>query len=338
MMPADVKTKSTWRLGVVAACVVLAALLPQVAPNPFYVHLGTIACLNIMLVLGLAIIARAGQLSMGHAGFALVGGYVSALLAMRAGLSPLLGILAAGVVAAVIAAALGWIILRLRGVYFVLVAFSFGQIAVLLALDMSDLTGGANGLVGVPPISLFGHALIRKPDFYPFALACMLATLAFTRMLYRSPFGDKMAATAENLRLTESSGVDTHRTQVIAFAIGSGIAGMAGALSTHYFQFISPDSFTFWESVSYLTMLVVGGRAGVLGPVIGVLVLTPLPEMLRSTQGLQHIIYGGVLVLCLLFVPDGLASLPRVLRKWKGDRAARRAPVADGAVPVETRP
>jgi branched-chain amino acid transport system permease protein len=318
---------STWtnvnslRLGGIALALLAAMLLPWLAPNQFYIHLGTIGCLNLMFVLGLAIISRAGQLSMGHAGFALVGGYVSALLSMKAGWSPLFGVLVAGSVAAVIAAVLGWIILRLRGVYFVLVAFSFGQIAVLLALDMSDITGGANGLVGVPPLSIFGYALTSKPAFYPFALACAIATLLFTWLLYRSPFGDMMAATAENQRLTESSGVDTHLTQVIAFTIGSGIAGVAGAISVHYFQFISPDSFTFWESVSYLTMLVVGGRAGVLGPVIGVLVLTPLPELLRATQGLQHIIYGAVLVLCLLFVPDGLSSIPRRLSALRGAAA-----------------
>lgn len=292
----------------VAAAILLAALLPWFAPNQFYIHLATVGCINLVLVLGLAIIARAGQLSMGHGGFALVGGYVSALLSMK-GWPPLLTLFVAGLVAAVIAAALGWIILRLRGVYFVLVAFAFSQIAVLLALDMSFVTGGANGLVGVPPISIFGYVLRAKPQFYPFALGCALTTLLVTWLLYRSPLGTMMAATAENQRLTESSGIDTHRVQVIAFTIGSGIAGFAGALSTHYLRFISPDSYTFWESVSYLTMLVVGGRDGVLGPVVGVLVLTPLPELLRSTEGLQHIIYGTVLVLCLMFVPNGLASL-----------------------------
>ncbi|ULK99782.1 branched-chain amino acid ABC transporter permease [Bradyrhizobium sp. I71] len=297
----------------VLVAVALAALLPWLAPNQFYIHLATVGCINLMLVLGLAIIARAGQLSMGHGGFALVGGYVSALLSMK-GWPPLLTLFIAGLVAAVIAAALGWIILRLRGVYFVLVAFAFSQIAVLLALDMSSITGGANGLVGVPPISIFGHVLRAKPQFYPFALGCALTTLVLTWLLYRSPLGTMMAATAENQRLTESSGIDTHRVQVIAFTIGSGIAGFAGALSTHYLRFISPDSYTFWESVSYLTMLVVGGRDGVLGPVVGILVLTPLPELLRSTEGLQHIIYGTVLVLCLMFVPNGLASIVQMWR------------------------
>nr|WP_283817413.1 branched-chain amino acid ABC transporter permease [Bradyrhizobium liaoningense] len=302
----------------VAVAVGLAVLLPWFAPNQFYIHLATVGCINLMLVLGLAIIARAGQLSMGHGGFALVGGYVSALLSMK-GWPPLLTLFIAAAVSAVIAAALGWIILRLRGVYFVLVAFAFSQIAVLLALDMSSITGGANGLVGVPPISIFGYVLRAKPQFYPFALFCALTTLLLTWLLYRSPLGTMMAATAENQRLTESSGIDTHRVQVIAFTVGSGIAGFAGALSTHYLRFISPDSYTFWESVSYLTMLVVGGRDGVLGPVVGVLVLTPLPELLRSTEGLQHIIYGAVLVLCLMFVPNGLASL---IQTWRSRQRA----------------
>ncbi len=323
--------------GVLAIAVVLllaAGLLPWLAPNQFYIHIGNIACLNLMFVLGLAIIARVGQLSMGHAGFALIGGYVSALLAMKAGWSPIWGVLAAGAVSTLLAAILGWIILRLRGVYFVLVSFSFGQILVLLALDMSGITGGANGLIGIPPMSVFGYVLSSKLSFYPLALAAAGLTVLFTWLLYRSPFGDMLAAIADNPRLTESSGVDTHRYQMIAFAMGSGIAGIAGALSTHYFQFISPDSFTFSESVSYLTMLVVGGRAGLLGPVIGVLVLTPLPELLRSAQGIQHIVYGAILVLSLLFVPDGLASLPRVLRT-----ALRRRPhPGEVPVPVETKP
>jgi branched-chain amino acid transport system permease protein len=171
-----------------------------------------------------------------------------------------------------------------------------------------------------------------KPQFYPLALACALVTLLFTWVLYRSRLGAMMAATAENHRLTESSGVDTHLVQVIAFTIGSGIAGFAGALSTHYLQFISPDSYTFWESVSYLTMLVVGGRDGVLGSVIGVLVLTPLPELLRATEGLQHIIYGTMLVLCLMFVPNGLASLAQM---W---RVRRRTPATSATVVAEETP
>ncbi|TDR92893.1 branched-chain amino acid ABC transporter permease [Enterovirga rhinocerotis] len=297
-----------------ALAAAVIALIPVVAPNLFYVHLAIVTCLNVMFVLGLAVIARVGQLSMGHAGFGLLGGYVSALLAMNLGLPVPLGLLAATLAAAATAALLGWIILRLRGVYFVLVAFSFGQIVVLLALGMEDITQGANGLVNVPAPAVFGYLLNTKTAFYPLAVAAAALVGTGVWLLFRSPFGDAMAAIAENPRLTESSGVDTHVYQVVAFSIGSGIAGFAGALSTHYFQFISPDSFTFWDSVSYLTMLVVGGRVGVWGPILGAVVLTPLPELLRSTQGLQHVLYGAVLILVLLFLRDGLVGLPARLR------------------------
>lgn len=301
-------TRTAISLSAAAAAIVA---IPFVAPNAFYVHLANVTCINIIFVLGLAVIARVGQLSMGHAGFGLVGGYLSALLAMNLHLPVLLGFLVAALASSLVAALLGWIILRLRGVYFVLVAFSFGQIAVLLALGMEDITQGANGLVNVPAPSILGVVLNTKASFYPLAVASAVLVGTIVWLLFRSPFGDAMAAIAENPRLTESSGVDTHLYQVIAFALGSGIAGFGGALSTHYFQFISPDSFTFWDSVTYLTMLVVGGRVGVLGPIVGSIVLTPLPELLRSTQGLQHVLYGAVLIVVLLFLRDGLVSLPQ---------------------------
>ena len=136
----------------------------------------------------------------------------------------------AGLVAAAIAAGLGWIILRLRGVYFVLVAFAFGQIAVLLALDAVSVARAARmGLVGVPPISIFGHVpFSQNLQFYPLALGCALATavLHLGALPLRLAGHAMMAATAENHRLTESSGIDTHLVQVIAFTIGSGIAGL----------------------------------------------------------------------------------------------------------------
>jgi branched-chain amino acid transport system permease protein len=308
------RDNTTKGLVAVAAGVALAAVLPRILPNPFYIHVATMACINLMFVLGLAIIARAGQLSLAHAGFGLVGGYVSSLLAMKAGWPPLLGLFCGALVSAVIAFVMGWIILRLRGIYFVLVTFAFAQIVVLIALDWQQLTGGANGLISIPPLTLFGKRIVSKPDFYPVALTCAAVTILLTWLLYRSPLGDRMAATAENQRLAESSGVDTHMTQVIAFTIGSAVAGFAGALSTHYIRFISPDSFTFWDSVNYLTMLVVGGRTGVLGPLVGVLVLTPLPELLRDTERMQQIIYGAALVLSLIFVPAGLSSLFRMRR------------------------
>lgn len=131
----------------------------------------------------------------------------------------------------------------------------------------------------------------------------------------RSQYGRAFRSIAENVRLAESSGIDVSHYQVVAFALGSGIAGAAGAAMIHYIRFLSPDSFTFNDSVAYITMLVVGGRHSMLGGILGALFLTPLPEMLRGLVGLQQIVYGAILLGVLLFLPNGLISLGRFFRK-----------------------
>lgn len=291
----------------------LLLLYPWVAPNLFYVHMGVVICMNIVIVTGLGIIAKIGQVSFGHAGFVTLGGYCSALLSLKLGLTPFLGFLVAAAVSAAIAAALGYVILRLRGVYFVLVTFCFGQIITLIALDWTSLTEGANGLTGIAAPNFFGISLGPKDRFYWLAAAAAFAISIFAYALYRSPSGELMSAIADNPRLAESSGVAMRRHQLWAFVIGSAIAGLGGSILTHYIRFISPDAFTFSSSVAYVTMLVVGGRRSVAGPMVGALVLTPLPELLRGLGGFQHVIYGAILILSVRFLPNGLVSLQQTL-------------------------
>ena len=208
-----------------------------------------------------------------------------------------------------------------------LVTFAFGQILTLVAVDMQGVTGGANGLVGVPALSIFGLTFATRASFFYVALAFAAAVFAFAWRLFDAPAGRNFLCIEENVQLAESTGIDTRRTQVLAFVIGSAIAGMAGALMTHYIRYISPDNFTFWNSVAYITMMVVGGRWAVVGPAVGSLIITPLPELLRTTGGLQHVIYGSILIIVLQFLPDGIASLPerlkRLFRKPPAHRGGR---------------
>src|SRR5690606_26297708 len=122
------------------------------------------------------------------------------------------------------------------------------------------------------------------------------------------------ACVDENLPLAESSGVDTRRFQILAFVIGSAFAGFGGATIAHYVRYISPDSFTFWASVAYIVMLVVGGRGSLAGGVVGALFLTPLPEVLRGAQALSHVLYGFILIAVLFVAPLGITELARRLR------------------------
>jgi branched-chain amino acid transport system permease protein len=318
---ADTGRTTIWRVTALAA-LAAALAVPHLTTNQFYLHMANLALLNAIFAMSLGLIAWVGQLSLGHAAFAALGAYISALGALRLGIPPILGILLAGAAAGTLAAALGKVILRLRGVYFVLVTFLVGQMCGLVALNWESVTRGANGLVGIPAISLLGYRLSTRYQFYYFALGAFLAVLVLLWALMRSQYGRAFRAIAENIQLAESSGIDTSRFQVIAFALGSGIAGSAGAAMAHYIRYISPDTFTFQDSVAYITMLVVGGRQTLAGAVVGAAFLTPLPEMLRGLAGVQHIIYGAILLAVLLFLPGGLSSIGSLL-----SRRRRRAHV-----------
>ena len=297
----------------IALVVALAAalVLPQLTTNQFYIHLANLMLLNSIFAVSLGLIASVGQISLGHAAFVAAGAYVSALAALSFKLPPLLGIVLAGLVTGLAAVLLGKILLRLRGVYFVLVTFLAGQVFTLIVLNWESVTHGANGLLGIPAISIFGLPLSTRLRFYYFALAAFIIVVTFVWALMRSQYGRAFRSIAENVRLAESSGIDVSHYQVVAFALGSGIAGAAGAAMVHYIRFLSPDSFTFNDSIAYITMLVVGGRHTMIGGVLGALFLTPLPELLRGFVGAQHIIYGVILLCVLLFIPNGLVSIGR---------------------------
>jgi branched-chain amino acid transport system permease protein len=295
-----------------AAIVILLAaalVLPQLTPNQFYLHLAILVLLNAIFAISLGLIASVGQISLMHSAFVAAGAYISALAAIDLKIPPILGIVLAGAVTGLLATLLGKILLRLRGVYFVLITFLTGQVFTLIALNWDSVTHGANGLIGIPAISLLGFPLSTRLRFYYFALAAFILAVTFIWLLMRSQYGRAFRSIAENVRLAESSGIDVSRYQIIAFALGSGIAGAAGAAMIHYVRFLSPDSFTFNDSIAYITMLVVGGRQGMIGGILGALFLTPLPEALRGLVGAQHIVYGAILLGVLLFLPGGLVSI-----------------------------
>lgn len=296
----------------------IAAIGPFFLSNPFYIHLAILTCLNVVTVTGLSLIARTGQLSFGHGAFVGLGAYGAVVAGIKLGWPFWLAAITGTVIACLCALALGWVILRLRGVYFVLVTFAFAELVRLVMLDWPSLTGGANGITGIPAAELFGFAFDTRHRFYGLALACAVAALAFALRLSRTPTGHGFDAVEQNAALAEASGLNVHRIQVRAFVLGCGIAGFAGALLAHYVGFVSPESFNLSLSISAIVMLVIGGRHSVWGPLIGALILTPLPELFRAAVNTQHIFYGAALILILRFLPDGLASLPARLRRAAG--------------------
>lgn len=299
---------SRLRVGLLAAAA--ACALPLLSGSTFHVHLAVLVCLNVVIVTGLALIARTGQLPLGHGAFVGLGAYAAVVAVVHAGWPFWAAALAGTAFSAAIALALGWVILRLRGVYFVLVTFAFAELVRLAMLDWAGLTGGANGIGNIPAAELSGFAFDTKLRFYGLALACAALCVAGLHRFARTPAGHRVDAVADNAALAEATGISVHRLQFKAFVAGCALAGFGGVLLAHYVGFVSPESFNTQLSISVIVMLVIGGRQSVWGPLIGAAILTPLPELLRGAVQTQHIVYGAALILILRFLPGGLASLP----------------------------
>ncbi len=300
---------------VFGVAVIMVAMVPWVTGSPFHFHIGIMVCLAAMATAGLATIAWVGQLSLAHGAFVGIGAYASVIMVTKLGLPFVLAMPTAAVVTGAIAFAIGTPLLRLRGVYFVLITFALNELFRLVMLEFPSVSGGSSGIAGIPKINLLGLRLTDQSDVYVFTLMMLAAIFALLFIIRRGPLGRRFAAVEENHDLAESSGIPAAKTQNLAFALGSGIAGFTGAIMAHYIGFISPETFAFQLSVSYVIILVAGGRLILAGPLVGAIVLTPLPEFLRGAQEYQHIIYGVVLILILRFLPGGLTSLPgRILR------------------------
>lgn len=320
------------------ALLVLAFAVPWLFESQFWLHLSDMTLINAVTALGLNVILKTGQVSMAHAGFMAIGAYTSAQLTVKLGVPFLAGLAAAGLGAALVALALGRVILRLTGVYFLLFTFALNEFLYLLNKNVPALTGGNDGIVGIKPptIPFVADPLRSKAAFYYLALVVLVLALAFVAALYRSPFGRAMDAVRESELLAAATGYNPMRVKVVAFSIGCLLAGLGGSLYAHFLLYIAPFSFTFWESVNFLLMSIVGGATSLAGPIVGAMILTPLPEVLRAYVVWQQVLYGLTFMLFMRFLPDGVASLyvsaSRALAARLGppSDARERAPDARG--------
>jgi branched-chain amino acid transport system permease protein len=307
----------------------VAAVWPLLSGDVFYIHMGVMVAITAVAVVGLVMIYRVGQLSFCHAAFVGIGAYAGAICSTRFGLPFLASMAVAVAGVGVVAAALGWLILRTRGVYFVLITFAFGQVLGLMFLDLEPITGGAVGLSGIPAPSFQGFTFDTPFRYYYLALAALTITVLFARRVLASNTGHAFDAISNNMRLAESSGIATYAHQILAFAIGSGLAAASGVLSAHYTRFVTPGSYETSFMVSLIVMLVLGGRTSVAGAVAGSIFLVPLAEILRDTKELENIIYGLVVLVVLRFIPGGIVSIPARLKSLL--IAPKRIPKKDDA-------
>lgn len=273
--------------------------------NNYYAGIIILAIINIILALSLNLITGiTGQLCLGHAGFMAVGAYAGAIVSTKLNLPFVVALIAGGVLAALISIIIGIPTLRLSGDYFAITTLASGEIIRVLITNI-DYLGGPRGITGIP----------NKTNFtWAFFLMVLVAIIILN--LIKSAKGRAMISVRENEIASEAMGINTFNTKLLAFVIAAFFAGIAGSLYAHYVGFIEPNGFGFVRSTEILTFVVLGGMGSMSGSVIGAIILTFLPELLRGIKDLRMIIYSVALILLMIFRPKGIMGTKEISFKW----------------------
>lgn len=303
------------------AFLILAAILlvvPIVIRDPYVVHILIMVGISIILCASLRLVLVTGIWNLGQIAFYAIGAYTLTLLMVYYDVSFWLSLPLAGIAAAVVSLGFGYLTIRIKGLYFVMLTLAFVEMIRLTIIAVPFL--GAQRVMNIPPPNpiiipyLLRVEFISKTPYYYLVLALVVITLAVLYLIDRSRMGDILKSIAASEPLCQSVGINTTRYKVLAFVICSFFAGIAGGFYAPYIGLIAPGSFTSWASIMVFLALVVGGVGSFWGPVIGASLMTALPEVLRGAVMYEPLISAAILILILFFLPGGLASLPRVIR------------------------
>jgi branched-chain amino acid transport system permease protein len=306
--------KLSWVLGLALLAVLIG--VPPFLKN-YGVYMFSLWLVFVVATMGLNLtVGYAGQKSLGQAAFFGIGAYTVAIL-LKAGFSWWLGLPAALLLCFVVGLVVGFPALRVQTIYLAFATLGFNTAVWLFIRNEEWLTGGSFGINGIARPGLFGLSLDKHLAYYYFVLAVSLVATALLWGLLRSPWGKAFQALRDNPIRAESLGVNTRAYTLLAFAIGGVYAGLAGALYASLTDFIDPASFTVSASIMMYLMVVIGGAGYFAGPLVGALVGVVFPEWIRDiAPGLANWylpVFGGMVIAMLLWLPDGLMSLPEKL-------------------------
>jgi len=314
----------------IAAC--LAALPFALAyAGTAWVRIANFAILYMLLALGLKLVVGfAGLLDLGYVAFYGIGAYTSGLLTTKLGAPFPVALLASGL-AASLASLLMVPITRLSGVYLAVSTIGFSILVHLVLMNEEWLTGGTFGLIGIPRVSLFGYTLRNPAYSYLLCVGCAFAVYAALARLERSRFGRAVNAIRQNEDAARSSGLPVTSLKSQCFVIAAFVAGLAGSLYAHQVRYLAPDDFTFWKSIEFLFMVVIGGVGSLFGAVLGAAFVVLLPEWLREIGDYRMLVFGALIVAAMLFGTRGLAGLvDAVARAARARRRSFTRPASKG--------
>ena len=308
--------QGTYRTLTVATIGFLILLtIPHLLPGKYLLQLVNLGLISLIVVVGLNYITGyCGQINFGQAAFWGIGAYVTALATMN-GISFWFALPLAALATGLCSLLLGIPTLKLRAYYLAMATIGFGEIVQLVLIHWEPVTGGTSGLRGVPGVSIGGHLISGNLEHYYFLLLWCALALGLALRVRASKLGRAMIALRDSEIAAEVAGVDTVRIKMLAFAMSSMYAGVAGGLYVSYVNYVSPDLFSNAQAVLFFTMLVVGGTGSAVGAVLGTALLTALPEALRFLKEWYLVLYGVGVILIIIFIPEGLASLGLRWRK-----------------------
>ena len=316
--------KSVVHRSLIALVVLLAVVFP-IFFSLYQINIMTTALIYVMIGLGLNIVVGlAGLLDLGYVAFYAVGAYCYALLNYHFGLGFWVLLPAGALLAMVFGIILGFPVLRLRGDYLAIVTLGFGEIIHLVLKNWNALSFGPSGISQIPRPALFGINL-SPSQTHAYLYYLMLVLTAFTvfvvRRMENSRIGRAWVALREDEVACQAMGIDKTRTKLSAFAMGATWAGMGGVVFAAKTTFINPSSFTIWESIIILCIVVLGGMGSIVGVACGAFILILLPEYLRAFSEYRLLIFGAVLVVMMVFRPGGLIRNERKTYQFRRNRS-----------------
>lgn len=309
--------RANWGFLVLAA---VALLFPLFTSDTYLLSVLAFMATRLMVVVGLSLLlGQAGQISLGHAAFVGLGAYGSAILTTRAHLDPWLAMLLAALLAASVAGLIGIPTLKLKGHYLAMATLGFGEIVLILLIQLKGLTNGTDGITGIPPLSLgpIDFSYPRSYHLLVWGVALLIFLLALN--LTSSRVGRSLKALRRSEVAAESLGVNVSWRKLQIFMLSAVAASLAGSFDAHYVQFVSPDSFGINVSVILVCAVVIGGFRSVWGAVWGTLLITILPEIVkRINEDAVNLVFGILIIMIVVLLPVKNGPLERLTSLLRG--------------------
>jgi branched-chain amino acid transport system permease protein len=284
-------------------------ILPLIWRDPHFHHLMVLAGIYAILALGLSLfLGYAGQISLGHAAFFGIGAYTTAILTTRYAFPTFVAFWASALAAALAAYLIGKPILKLKGYFLALATLGFGEIFLVIVRESTRLTGGVIGIFNIPWFSFAGFSFDTYLKQYYLTWGVLLGLFLYSKNLVRSKMGRALLAVAASEEAASTIGIKVAQTKLGVFVIGAAFAGFAGSLFASIMSIANPEAFSLNLSVLIVIMVILGGMGNLYGPIFVSLLLTWLIDILGKYQAWSLPIYGVILILLLIFFPDGIGT------------------------------